>query len=127
MPPVIPMTLRGLDIAVRNLPNEAALVSRKPVAEGRNLLPSLSDRHSHKRFGRSFDSSPRTQQNSFLLLIRWHFGQGRRLELTDGFGFLFFLEAVEGLPRRIHQSRRNKDDEIALDVLLGVGAEQASD
>ena len=74
----------------------------------------------HEFFG---ESCPIT---TLFFVIR-NLGQDRRLELADSFGLFFFLERIERLTGRIDQSRGHEDDEVALDMLLGVGAEKPAD
>src|SRR5437763_10835940 len=57
-----------------------------------------------------------------LFLIRWNLWQNRRLQQP----FLFLLSGINWQSARINQPRRHENDEIAFDVLIDVGAEEAS-
>ncbi len=62
-----------------------------------------------------------------LLLVIGNLRQDGRLELGDGLSLFFFLLCVDRLSGRVDEPRRYEDDEVAFDVLLGVGAEESTD
>ncbi len=57
-----------------------------------------------------------------LFLISWNLRQNRRLQEP----FLFFPRGVNWQAAWVNQPRGHENDEIAFDVLIDVGAEQAS-
>lgn len=58
-----------------------------------------------------------------LFFICRRFRQNRRL---NEILFLLFFGLIDRLPARIHEARRNKDDQVALDVLIDIGPEQST-
>jgi hypothetical protein len=58
-----------------------------------------------------------------LLFISRDLRQNWRLHR---FLFLFFFRLIDRLSGRVHEPRCDKDDQIAFDVLIDIGAEQAA-
>src|SRR5579864_8125800 len=62
--------------------------------------------------------------NRHLFLIIWHFRQNRR---RHSFLFLFLFSWIGWLASRVNQARGDKNDQVAFNVLIDIGAEQSTE
>jgi hypothetical protein len=60
-----------------------------------------------------------------LLLVEWDLRQNGRFDYV--FGLFCLISRIHQLATRIHQTRRDEDDQVSFDVLFCIVAEEAAD